>query len=123
MGNVGLAAVAAGWLACTLLAARIPGLLGYWAALCAALAGSTFVMHVPAVVVATHTLASADVHLLAVAVAVPCALPAAALQLRARVRRRPASQEELLGRPAPRVTVAAAPRERERARPLVATTR
>jgi hypothetical protein len=123
MGNVGLLALAAGWLACTVIASRIPGLLGYWAVLCAALAGSTLAMHVPAVVAATHTLAAADVHLLAVAVAVPGALPAAGLQLRARVRRRPASGEVLVGRPTPRVTVAAAATERERRRPLVATTR
>jgi len=116
MGYVGLAALAAGWLACTLVAARIPGLLGYWAALTAALNGSTLVMHVPAVVVATHTLASADVHLLAVAVAVPCALPAAALQLRARVRRRPASASQtLVGRPAPKATVTSTRVERRTA--------
>lgn len=111
-----LLALGLGWLACSLLAARMPAPIAHWAMLTAALAGSTLVMHLPTVTAATQHLSASDVHLIAVVVAVPCALPAALLRMWGWSRRR-GEGRSLVGRQAQRTE---APRPAEaRGRALV----
>lgn len=95
MGIAEAMLLALGWLGCVGVAVRVAGRLGWWATLAAGVAGSTLLMHLPVVLAMTVPMSSQDRHLLAIALAIPPALPAAGLWLR---RRR---HHLRLGEPAP----------------------
>jgi len=86
MAIVELVALGVVWIGATALAGYWPGRLGWWATLASGIAGSTAVMHLPAVAGAGALMSSQDRHLVAVALALLVAIPAAMLWRRSRHR-------------------------------------